>query len=73
MNMLDLNYDIINIVIDNLWIKRYNIVMKEFKKEFMIRNVFIKSYLSGRKIHYGRFFLNKKPSTIYNNPYKLIY
>ena len=73
MRLFDLNFDIMSIVIDNLWIKRYNFVMKQLKKEFMIKRVFMNSYFSGRKIHSGRFFLNKKPSTIYNKPYRLVY
>ena len=51
MRLFDLNFDIMSIVIDNLWIKRYNFVMKELKKEFMIKRVFMNSYFSGRKIH----------------------
>ena len=72
MNLFDLNNDINNIIIYHLRKIRFNYVIQELKNEFMIRKVFINYYLSGRKIHYARFFLNKNPSTIYNNPYKLI-
>ena len=57
LSLFNINTDILSIIIDKLYKKRYNIVINHFIHEWKKRAPLINTYISGRQTHEGRQFL----------------
>ena len=57
LSLFNINADILSIIIDKLYKKRYNIVRNHFIQEWKKKTPVINTYKSGRQTHEGRQFL----------------